>query len=74
VNELIEGFALIGLSFVLGGLAMRARAWAASRGGDSAIARQMETDALRYARVAFRIGIPVSIVGLLGWLLMNVWS
>jgi hypothetical protein len=74
VNELLEGFAVIGLSFVLGGLVMRARAWAASRGSDSAIARQMETDALRYARVAFRIGIPLSIFGLLRWLVMNVWT
>jgi hypothetical protein len=67
MNELFEGVAVIGLSFVLGGVIMRARAWAAAKGSGSEIARQMEIDALRYARLGLTIGIALTIVGVAGW-------
>lgn len=67
MNDLFGGVAVIGLSFVLGGLVMRARAWAAGRGSGSEIARQMEIDSLRYARLGLTIGISATIVGVAGW-------
>jgi hypothetical protein len=36
--------------------------------GDSTTLRRMEREALRYFRITLRIGVTLSVVGLVGWL------
>jgi hypothetical protein len=64
----------IGLTFVFAGIVMRGRAWSSRRAGnterragDSELFRRIEEEALRYARLGLSIGIPLAIVGMVGW-------
>lgn len=69
---MVEGFftlIFVGLVFVFIAAVARVRAWISRRVGDSPVLRQMEGDALRYARIAMLIGVPVAALGLAGWLL-----
>jgi len=68
MNEAFFTLIFLGLVFVLIAAAMRGRAWMSKRVGDSTTLRRMEREALRYFRITLRIGVAVSVVGLVGWL------
>lgn len=69
MNEGFFTLTFMGLAFVFTAAVMRVRALISRRVGDTPVLRQMERDALRYARIAMLIGVPVAALGLTGWLL-----
>jgi len=60
---------LLGLALVFTAAVMLGRAWMSRKVGDSPTLRQMERGAIRYARISIRVGLALTGVGLVGWLM-----